>query len=247
VRTPTFLDGVPRETVLARLATAAGKEVETGKFASDESSSALAVNTFGWFIERPELLPQLPGCPRWHTVESVDVEYCARFPWPGGRHPWLDAVVQTPTHLIGIESKRFEPFRDKKRGKLSPAYDRPKWGTRMQPFEALRDALRADSGLFELLDAVQLVKHAFGLVTDARRKAKSPHLHYLFAEPAELAGKPIAEQLRARHREEVERFAAAIDGAEVTFSACSYREWLATWGDAEAVRHAEQLLQAFGP
>lgn len=91
---------------------APGKELESGKFGSLESSSALAVNTFGWFIDRPQLLPCLPGAPWSNAVELVDVEFCARFPWSGGRHPWLDAVVQSPTQLIGIESKRFEPFRD---------------------------------------------------------------------------------------------------------------------------------------
>jgi hypothetical protein len=40
------------------------------------------------------------------------LEYCARFPWSGGRHPWLDALAETPETIIGVESKRFEPYRD---------------------------------------------------------------------------------------------------------------------------------------
>lgn len=244
---PMFLEGVPADKVVARLAKAAGKELESGKFESDESSAALAVNAFGWFIERPNVLPHLPGAPGWTEVLSVEVEYCARFPWAGGRHPWLDVAIETPTHLIGVESKRFEPFRDAKTAKLSEAYNRPVWGDRMQPFEAMRDALRESPARYRTLDASQLVKHAFGLVTDARRKGRRPHLHYLYAEPTSRGGQPISEQLRQQHRQEIEEFAAAVAGAEVTFSACSYREWLATWRGEKLVAHAQRLVETFAP
>jgi hypothetical protein len=119
-----FLLGAPAEYMLARLAKAGGKEIESGKFSSHESSAALAVNCFGWFIERPQELPPLCGLEAAGVPELVDIEFCARFPWSGGRHQWLDAVVQTRTTLIGVESKRFEPFRDKKSVSLSSAYDR---------------------------------------------------------------------------------------------------------------------------
>jgi hypothetical protein len=66
-----FLPGVPAVHVLERLSKAGGNEVASGKFASLESSAALAVNTFGWFVDRPELLPafpplcgNIPGCQR---------------------------------------------------------------------------------------------------------------------------------------------------------------------------------------
>jgi hypothetical protein len=61
-----FLPGVPSDYVLARLSAAGGREVESGKFSSPESSAALAVNAFGWFIQRPSLLPPLPG------LEDID-------------------------------------------------------------------------------------------------------------------------------------------------------------------------------
>ena len=171
-----FLPGVDREHVLGRLAKAGGNEVESGKLASKESSAALAVNTFGWFIQRPLALPHLPGMKRGVPASLVDVEYCARFPWRGGRHPWLDAVVETEIQLIGVESKRFEPFRGHKPSSLSSAYDRKVWGANMEPYEAMRDVLRSGECRFELLDATQLIKHAFGLVTDAGRKGKAPVL-----------------------------------------------------------------------
>ena len=55
-----FLPGVSAAHVLARLAKAGGDELDSGKFASPESSAALACNTFGWFVDRPDELPPLP-------------------------------------------------------------------------------------------------------------------------------------------------------------------------------------------
>jgi hypothetical protein len=116
---PQFLPGVPVEHVVARLAKAGGREIESCKFSSPESSAALAANCFGWFIERQKKFPPLIGFESAGVPHMIDIEFCARFPWAGGRHPWLDAVVQTPTTLIGIESKRFEPFRCTKAVSLS--------------------------------------------------------------------------------------------------------------------------------
>ena len=73
----------------ARLATAGGDEIGTGKLQHPESSVALAVNAFGWFIERPTDLPPLPGTEVMGTPERVEVEHCARLPWRGGRHHGL--------------------------------------------------------------------------------------------------------------------------------------------------------------
>ena len=116
-----LLPGVPESYVLARLSAAAGEELKSGKFASPDSSAALAVNTFGWFHERPHLLPPFPGLNATYPARTVDVEACVRFPWRGGRHPWLDALLTTSSAFIGVESKRFEPFRDKKSIDLSAA------------------------------------------------------------------------------------------------------------------------------
>lgn len=245
-----FLPGVPSAYVLERLEKASGHELASGKFWSKDSSAALAVNTFGWFIERPEQLPGLRGLESssWPPIR-VEVEFCARFPWQGGSHPWLDACVFTETDLIGVESKRFEPFRDVKTVSFSDAYDRPVWGGEMAAYERLRDRLRSGEESFRFLDATQLVKHAFGLVTEAKRQHKRPHLLYLFAEPAKLGGKPITDEVRQRHREETARFGALVEGTAVPFFAQSYREWLANWPvhDLEVQEHRERILSTFEP
>jgi len=246
-RPSPFLPGVPEDLIRAALAAAGGKEIESGKLDSLESSAALAVNAFGWFIGRPRDLPPLPTLTDldWPAMR-VDVERQMRFPWRGGRHPWLDAAVETQTHLVGVESKRFEPFRDAKSVSLSDAYDRDVWGRRMAPFTRMRDGLRAGDVRFVHLDAVQLVKHAFGLVTEGNRTGKSPVLLYLYAEPAMRGTSVIAPETLARHRAEIATFASAVADAGVRFAACSYREWFADW-TSDVRSHADALLSRFQP
>lgn len=242
-----LLPGVPEHLIRAALSKAGGNEIDSGKLASPESSAALAVNTFGWFIERPADLPSFPSLDGidW-PARQVAVERQMRFPWSGGCHPWLDAAVETTTHVIGVESKRFEPFRDVTSVSLSDAYDRDVWGDRMVPFTAMRDALRSGAVAFAHLDAAQLVKHAFGLVTEGRRLGKTPVLLYLFAEPERRGTTLIPANTLARHRAEIDNFAGAVAGAEVRFGACSYRKWLAGWtGDAR--QHSDALLARFKP
>lgn len=247
IRALTFLPGVPEDLVRAALASAGGNEIDSGKLESPESSAALAVNGIGWFIERPALIPPFPPLADldW-PAQQVDIERQMRFPWTGGRHPWLDATVETATHLIGVESKRFEPFRDKKKVDLSVAYNRDVWGDRMTPFTAMRDRLRSGVARFEHLDGAQLVKHVFGLVTEGRKLGKAPILLYLYAEPAYRGSIEIPPDVIARHRVEIAEFAASVAGAEVRFAACSWREWLSPWS-GEASSHAGALIARFQP
>ena len=178
----------------------------------------------------------------WPALE-VDVECCARFPWRGGKHPWLDAMVKTHTSLIGIESKRHEPFRDTNKAvKLSEAYDRPVWGDEMGSFTRMRDSLRGGSVTYKHLDATQLVKHAFGLVTESRRCGLVPWLVYLYAEPDQWSNS------FADHRREVDHFASAVSGAAVRFAAVPWSDWLESWQLGQAagvVEHCVQLRSRF--
>ncbi|RSV29447.1 hypothetical protein [Sphingomonas sp. ABOLH] len=247
IRLSTFLPGVPEDLVRAALAKAGGNEINSGKLDSPESSAALAVNAFGWFLERPADLPPFPPLANldWPAVR-VDVERQMRFPWRGGRHPWLDAAIETATHLIGVESKRFEPFRDAKSINLSDAYDRDVWGERMAPFTAMRDRLRTGDARYVHLDAAQLVKHAFGLVTEGRRLGKMPVLLYLYVEPTHRGTAAVPATAIERHRAEIADFATAVAGAEVRFAACSWREWLAGW-TGDTLNHADALIERFQP
>lgn len=255
--TDRFLPGVPGPEIEEIFNTAAGNEIATGKFDSPESSAALAANAFGFFLNRPQDLPPLPDCDRvvW-PARSLALEATVRFPWSGGRHPVLDCLVTTPSALIGIESKRFEPFRGKSPASFSEAYWRPVWGDDMKGYEGVRDTLRENGHLYQFLDAAQLVKHAFALRTAVHRRRSghdglTPILFYLYAEPAVWPnGRPIGDDKKTKHRQEIARFARNVAGDEVVFVSCSYRELLKDWARHKAggIRaHAAAVIRRFSP
>lgn len=244
---PAFLPGVPAEAVLASLRRSPGSELASGKFDSPESSAALVANAFGWFLDRPKALPPLPGVPMGQP-ETVEIEAEMRFPWTGGRHPWLDASITTPTTLVGVESKRYEPFRPGKAMGFSEAYDSRDWGKGMARFTAMRRALTEGKQTYRHLDAVQLVKHAYGLKTQSVKRARGAVLVYLFAEPAQWAsGKQVSADGIARHRAEVADFARAVRGDDVTFVPLRWADLIDQWAkDPALFSHATALKGWFG-
>ena len=249
------MPGLPGDIIRAAYLNAPGDEIGSGKFANPKSSAALVANTFGLFLENPALLPPLPdtadcGWP----AESIALEAILRFPWSGGRHPCLDVLIVTRSALIGVESKRFEPFRSKKEADMSEAFWRQVWGTEMLGYERCRNELRDGTTSLARLDAAQLIKHAFALRTavhhEGRWAGKRPILYYLYAEPEAwpVDKAPVPLEDRVQHRAELTRFAEAVNGSEVSFRSCSYAELLASWQaqPSEVVRaHAAAVCKRF--
>ncbi|NEX44826.1 PGN_0703 family putative restriction endonuclease [Pseudotabrizicola algicola] len=244
---PDFLPDLPEARILEALQRAPGNELRSGKFDAAESSAALVANAFGWFLERPAALPPLPGVPA-GAVQAVELEMEMRFPWSGGRHPWLDVGVVTHTTLVGIESKRYEPFRPAKQTGFSDVYDRPVWGPNMARYTAMAQALIAGEAEYRCLDAAQLVKHAYGIRTRAEKRAVGSVLVYLYAEPAVWAsGKPVDAARKAQHRAEVARFAAVVAGDEVVFVPLCWGDLLRQWEAEPALRaHVAAIRARFG-
>ena len=242
----TFLPGVPKEHVRYRLRQAARDGIGSDRLEHPESSAALAVNAFGWFIPRPQSLPILPGTEEAGAATRIEVAYCARFPLGGRKHPWLHAVVTTDTHLIGVVSKRCEPFRDAPRAQFGPAYQRTGRGADMQRWHLVRDGLRDGRIVYQHLDAAELVIHAYGLHSEARRLRKAAQLHYIYAEPSGHSGGAIPAADLWQHRAEIADFAARVAGDDVGFSSCSYREWLETC-EGPARDHALNVANTFAP
>ena len=252
-----FLPGLPREQIEDIYNAAPSKEIASGKFDSPESSAALAANTFGFFLNRPDDLPPLPGCEDlgW-PASSLALERKVSLPWHGGTHPVLDVLIPTSSALFGIESKRFEPFRDKPEAHFSDAYWRDVWGDCMSGYQGIRDALRDNGSLYVSLKADQLVKHALGLRTRTRPgkqyAALSPILFYLYAEPDVLpnSSKRISDETKAVHRDELRHFAQSVQGDEVRFVACTYHELLAMWtrnANPEIREHATAVVRRYSP
>jgi hypothetical protein len=230
-----FLPGVPSDLLRAYYLQAPGNEIETGKFSHPESSAALAGNTFGIFLKKPFDLPPIPGFEReWSPVTSVSLETTLQFPWHAGRHPCLDVLVTADRAVFAIESKRFEPFRERQPASFSKAYWRRVWGECMDGYEFARDILSGSNTIFARLDAAQLVKHAFGLRTAVHSepglRGKMPILVYLYAQPRVWPdGREIPQEHRDAHSNEIARFAKCVAGSEVAFHPISYAELLSAW------------------
>lgn len=243
-----LLPHLSQDLILRSYAGAPGKELESGKFASPESSAALAANVFGIFLSDAETLEALPRCQCAAGAKLLGLEVTVRFPWTGGRHPCLDALIETPSFLIGVESKRYETFRGHGPAVFSEAYDHD-WGRRMRGYERARDILKHLPLEFNFLDAAQLVKHAFGLRTAAKTRQKRAILYYLYAEPRAWPDKrQISAEDRRAHRDELERFTTLVADDEVRFRSSSYSELLTLWSGSNraAIReHAQAILQHF--
>jgi hypothetical protein len=233
---------------------AAGNELTSGKFASPESSAALVANVFGLFLDRPADMPMPCEGRDWGwPPTTVRLEAVVRFPWSGGRHPCLDVLVGTPSAIVGIESKRYEPYRPKTPVVLSDAYWRPVWGERMGRYTQVRDGLRDGTCHFQHLDAAQLIKHAFGLRTAVHKERTlrtiRPILLYLHAEPHSWPdGRAVALAEIEAHRREIGDFSGLVAGDEVIFHATTYTEVLRVWNNSsiETVRaHVAAVQKRF--
>ncbi len=263
-----FLSDFPPATV-ARLINiydkAPSQHFAGGSFRRPDSSANLAANTFGFFLDQPADLPPLPGCDGlgW-PAETLTFDAKLRLPWRGAGAARLDVLIETADALIGVESKRYEPFiqesdrwdpsGNKPEPLASKAYARPVWGERMSGYQRLRDGLIDGSITFRHLDADRLVQNALALraaVHRSARQGKKPALLYVFAEPeAWPDGEPVAPVDIEAHRAEAARFAEYARGDEVAFHHCSYRELLAYWEQTSSpdVRtHAALVAERFAP
>ena len=126
----------------------------------------------------------------------------------------------------------------------------------MEGYQGVRDEIHAIPDTYAHLDAAQLVKHALALRTRVGAKKQfdglEPVLFYLYAEPGNWPrnGKPVDDESKALHRQEITHFAQSVDGDEVRFVACSYRNLLAAWeqSDNAAIReHARGVVRRFAP
>ena len=243
-----FLHGVPADKVIAALSRAPGNEIKHGKFEAPESSSALVANAFGWFLDRPEALPAFAGLGG-RAAYGLTLAAEMRFPWDGGRHPWLDVGIETDSLLIGVKSARYEPYRPLKKDSFSEAYEKDVWGNRMARYGSVMKAIAAGEAEFRSLDAVQITKQAFGLRTQGIKKARQPVLVYLYAEPAIWAGsgKAVDAAKIAQHRAEIDRFGALVEGDHVTFLPLSWAQMLDSWARKPALQaHVAAIRARFG-
>ena len=244
---PNFLPDLPVDGIVECLKRSPGHEFRTGKMDSPDSSAALVANAFGWFLNRAAQMPLIRGVPS-GQVTAVTLEQEMRFPWKDGRHPWLDVGMESATTLIGIESRRYEPFRPAKASGFAEVYDRPVWREKLPKFTALRDDLVKGNIGFEALDAVQLIKSAYGIWTRAEKRASGAVLIYLYADPVAWAsGKKVDPARKALHRKELAEFSKLIAGDNVTFVRLRWADLLDAWATVPALGDHVAGLRAMFP
>jgi hypothetical protein len=139
---------------------------------------------------------------------------CASYP-VGPRSPNLDLLfMHGDGASVAVESKFAEPYRKPgRRAKLSPKYFPPGTGlwsqVRMGGAQRVADSIQS---AWTYLDAGQLLKHMLGLAHDQCART----LLYLWYDTGR-------EDARA-HREEVVRFASAVENEVIEFRSRTYQE-----------------------
>ena len=215
----TLLTRVSPQDFEADLSAGDGNELQT-KFRAIHSSSGLAVNCFAPFRSQIAALSLKPG----EAFNGLQFERKCPTGLRGGRSPNLDVLLSGPAGIVGIESKLSE-YLGRHSAKFSPAYEQQIRDDRRES-GYFREMVRlmAEPGSYVLLDAAQLIKHAFGLAHTFKDRPTS--LLYLYWEPANPEDSPAF----AAHRAEISEFAERVAGATPSFSAMSYPEF---WRELE--------------
>jgi hypothetical protein len=195
-----------------------GRELES-KFLAIHSSAALAVNTFGCFKIEPRSLQLADST----GFKSVAFEARCHTGLRGGRPANLDLLAQGAARIVAVESKCTEHL-EPKVPRFSPAYaEQIRDARRDGPWFRAMTAIVEQPASFALLDAAQLIKHAFGLARCF--EGQQVTLLYLYWEPSYAARHPIF----GRHKHEVTRFSDLVSGGFPEFRAQSYRDLWESW------------------
>ena len=193
------------------------------------SSSALGVNVFSYWEDRPDLTPLL------RAMEVVGgagtLEFERKLPTgAGGTPPNLDVVITTADGLmVGIESK----FTEWKTPKLGPVKslapyidgDNSYWTHAGMPAaDRIARAVHQGTDVYHHLDVPQLLKHSLGLArASASGKWVLRYTYFDASGPESLA-----------HAKELARFTEHLSG-EVNFRAVSYQMLVPTLASASDV------------
>ena len=172
-----LVDGVMPYHFEADLRQGGGNEL-VNKFLAAHSSSALVVNTFAPFRADLSFL-WLPS-----GNDFSEAQFERKCPHGVNKDlapPNLDLIAEGPRGVAAIELKLLE-YLEPPKVEFSEAYERDiqDWRRYGPWFKEMR-SLKDNSARYNLLDAAQLVKHAFGVArTFSGRRAT---LIYLFWEP----------------------------------------------------------------
>lgn len=194
------------------------KEGRPAKMAALHSSSALAVNAFDYWADKPlSSVASALGIAQTPT----NFKFEAQFPTGlGGTPPNLDLAFVYPNgHILGVESKFSEWLTPKPSNKeyFKEKYfpkDKPLWTqVGLRNAQNLADRLQKHEQVFRYLDVPQLLKHMLGLATAAPGQVS---LYYIFYD--------CPGQESSVHRSELEEFGSLI-GTDMRFYWTSYQQF----------------------
>lgn len=211
-----------------------GNELQT-KFPAAHSSTALAVNSFGWFCG-DDRLQHLNLLGKSGAKEVKFERKCPIF--RGGRAPNLDVWIEFDGEIIAIESKLTEYF-TKTKPEFSPAYERlappglsePCWWNLYQ---------EAKKGTPSYLDRAQLLKHYFGLRKFQQKKDAPGQmtLLYLYWRPVNADDIEVCKS----HQSELAEFESSAADSEIKFRPMTYSQLWREWQQvSELTEHASNL------
>ena len=236
--TANLVEGVALSDFDKDLKKGAGGELigDPSKFCAAHSSSALAVNSFAPFKNRPGELT-LAGQGGFDSVvfeQACDTGL-------DGTPPNLDVFCTAGNRIVAVESKCTEYLTAK------PAKFRDSYGTLVPLLEPGWDKvfrmLNANPLQFAPLDAAQLVKHYLGLRKS--HSGKDITLLYLFWEPEDAA----EHSLFRDHRRQIGVFSRLVQASSVRFAAASYGELWAEWQQQDTPwlrTHVGRLQDRYG-
>ena len=233
-----LLDGVRLDQFEADLKQGDGNELTT-KFRAVHSSSALAVNCFAPYKDKPAALNLLglSGAKR--------IQFEKKLPIIKDRksQPNLDVWIDYGSKFTAVESKLLEYFSPKK-PEFADAYKSLDFAPEHCWWSVCEEVWDSEK---QFLDVAQLVKHYFGLrrfQLDPMHQGNPPDLLllYLFWEPSNW--RDIEECVQ--HRGEVEKLAAQVADSSIGFKWMSYPALWQEWSEnPNLARHAARLRQRY--
>ena len=209
-----------------------GNELKS-KFMSLSSSSAIAVNAFGFFCNSNTLIwPNVKGQFNSPLFE-VQLENGLN-----GTNPNLDVLIENETTIVAIECKFLEPLKhtipkfSKQYLNIKDSRNNSGW------FKLLRAIYHGEKYYKEVyipqltkhLDVAQLIKHFMGLSFNPKVPKKELKLAYVYWEP----GKKIKDDLKIssiydEHKESCENLSKLVEDDRVSFEDYSYFELINFW------------------
>jgi hypothetical protein len=223
-----LMDGLPLAEIQADFEQGAGHELER-KLPAAHSSAALVVNAFGPWRTVPGSLT-LGGVTGFRSVHF-------EFPRPtglGGTPPHLDLLAEGDLPIAG-ESKCTE-WMEAKPAIFSISYDNLRASHGDSPWFEQMQQLRDAANRYRFLDAAQLVKHAFGLIS-CYGMDHEVRLLYLYWEPRNREDWPEC----SLHRAEAEDLATRVEWSTIRLIPMSYSELWAEWQRQGSSDHLQYL------